>query len=88
MGRLRVPAHQPLEGISGVSKSKNPGQVPVIYMANPDGVPSYPGSLKVSGICPPWDNGRDGGSELEKAMLAIWCCKLLPSLRNSSPGVT
>lgn len=57
--------------------------MPVIYVANPDGAPSYPGALRASGICPPWDNGRDGGSELAKAVLAIWRCKLLPSLRNS-----
>lgn len=40
-------------------------------MASADGVPSYPGSLRVSGTCPPWDNGRDGGSDLAKAMLAM-----------------
>lgn len=90
-GRLRVTVHQPLEGTClepwCQQKQKPQRQVPVIYMANPDGVPSYPGSLRVSGICPPWDNGRDGGSELAKEMLAIWRCKLPPSLRNSSPSM-
>lgn len=56
-------------------------------MANPAGVPSYPGSLRVSGTCPPWDNGRDGGSDLAKATLATWRCKLPPRLRHSSPTV-
>lgn len=74
-GRLRITVHQPLEGTCLEpwcrQKQEPQRQVPVIYMASADGVPSYPGSLRVSGTCPPWDNGRDGGSDLAKAMLAM-----------------
>lgn len=52
-------------------------QVPVTYTAKADGVPSYSGSLSVSGThLPTPGHCGDGGSEPAKAMLAIWRCKL------------
>lgn len=52
-------------------------QVPVTYTAKADGVPSHSGSLRVPGIhLPTPGQCGDSGSELAKAMLAIWRCKL------------
>lgn len=51
-------------------------QVPAAQ-ANPDGVPSYPGSLRASGIhLPTLGQWWIGGSGLTKAVLAVWQCKL------------
>lgn len=77
-------------GLAGALESAKPRTLetrPAAHMANPDGVPSYPGSLRVSGIHLP-TLGQWWGWWQWTGKGHISCMALqAPDVTNSSPNV-